>query len=113
LPTRIQPSLILRSSNEWYPNLDNILDFKVDDKWENNTHCDYLPGILPVTCGYINVSVGNPGGRPGGANHKGCLDFFRRPKPVFDVVASQYKKSVTEAYAASRPGNTIMYNNQQ
>jgi hypothetical protein len=69
----------------------HITDFKVDDKWENNTHCDYLPGIKPLTCGYIKVDTSKAFGRPGGANHKGSLDFFRRPKPIFSIVASRYK----------------------
>ena len=69
----------------------HITDFKVDDKWENNTHCDYLPGIKPLTCGYIEVDTSKAFGRPGGANHKGSLDFFRRPKPIFSIVASKYK----------------------
>ena len=67
------------------------LDFKVDDRWENNTHCDYLPEVFPKTCGYIDVDIGRANGRPGGANHKGSVDFFRRPKPVFWVVSSQYE----------------------
>jgi len=65
----------------------HFFDFKVDDKWENKTHCDYLPGVEPLTCGYIDM--GNE--RPGGANHKGAVDFFRRPKPAFSVVASKFK----------------------
>lgn len=65
----------------------HFFDFKVDDKWENNTHCDYLPGVEPLTCGYIDVS----NFRPGGANHKGSVDFFRRPKPAFPLIASKYK----------------------
>lgn len=63
-------------------------DFKVNDKWENNTHCDYLPSVTPKTCGFIDVESSF---RPGGANHKGSIDFFRRPKPVFSIVASQYE----------------------
>jgi len=69
----------------------HFFDFKVDDQWENNTHCDYLPGVVPLTCGYIGVDTTKPSGRPGGANHKGSVDFFRREKPVFCLVASKYK----------------------
>eukprot|EP00536_Pseudo-nitzschia_multiseries_P002780 jgi/Psemu1/236028/estExt_Genewise1.C_380117 len=74
------------------PNISGIalwhfFDFKVDDEWENNTHCDYLPDVKPATCGYIDADSN----RPGGANHKGSVDFFRRPKPAFSVVASKYK----------------------
>jgi beta-glucuronidase len=78
------------------PNISGIclwhfFDFKVDDKWENNTHCDYLPYVEPPTCGYINVSTTSVGGRPGGLNHKGAFDFYRRPKPVFSIVAAKFE----------------------
>jgi beta-glucuronidase len=68
----------------------HFFDFKVDDKWENNTHCDYLPDVEPPTCGYIYVNTTSPSGRPGGANHKGVMDFFRRPKPAYAMVAQRY-----------------------
>ncbi|KAL3903986.1 MAG: hypothetical protein SGILL_010241, partial [Bacillariaceae sp.] len=70
----------------------HFFDFKVDDKWENNTHCDYLPGVNPPTCGHIQVGKG-ASGRPGGANHKGVVDFYRRPKPVFPIIAAKYNKA--------------------
>lgn len=70
----------------------HFFDFKVDDIWENNTHCDYLPGVSPPTCGYIAVNLTSNYGRPGGANHKGVLDFFRRPKPSYALVAAKYKE---------------------
>eukprot|EP00934_Nitzschia_sp_Nitz4_P001701 Nitzschia sp. Nitz4//scaffold180_size44305//9875//11896//NITZ4_007235-RA/size44305-processed-gene-0.18-mRNA-1//-1//CDS//3329539455//1701//frame0 len=75
----------------------HFFDFKVDDQWENNTHCDYLPDASPPTCGYIEVNTSSAAGRPGGANHKGVLDFFRRPKPSFSLVASRYKNVTTLA----------------
>ena len=68
----------------------HFFDFKVDDKWENNTYCDYLPNVDPPTCGYIYANVSQRGGRPGGANHKGSLDFWRRKKPIFDIVSAKY-----------------------
>ena len=68
----------------------HFFDFKVNDRWQNNTHCDYLPHVEPPTCGYINVNTSSPSGRPGGANHKGVLDFFRRPKPAYAMVAERY-----------------------
>ena len=73
------------------PNISGItlwhfFDFKVADAYENNTHCDFVPDEYPPTCAYINVSSN----RPGGANHKGVVDFWRREKPVFDVVAAKY-----------------------
>ena len=63
----------------------HFMDFKVDDANEHGTHCDYLPGVYPPTCGYIKIDA-----RPGGENHKGVVDFWRRKKPAFDVVAAKY-----------------------
>ncbi|KAG7352478.1 beta-galactosidase [Nitzschia inconspicua] len=79
------------------PNISGIclwhfFDFKVDDKWENNTHCDYLPDVEPPLCGYIDVDTSRALGRPGGLNHKGVVDFYRRPKPVFSIVAAKYQE---------------------
>jgi beta-glucuronidase len=69
----------------------HFFDFKVNDGYEHNTHCDYLPNVDPPTCGYINVNTSTPFGRPGGMNHKGSVDFYRRPKPIFPIVAAKYK----------------------
>merc|ERR1712070_1169785 len=86
----------------------HFYDFKVDNcgaHWpckgggqENNTHCDYnhsppttfeeLASKGPPNC--TSIIVNN---RPGGENHKGTLDFWRRPKPVFTVVADKYKNA--------------------
>jgi beta-glucuronidase len=71
----------------------HFFDFKVDDKWENNTNCDYLPGVYPPICGYIKVNTSRSWDRPGGANHKGVLDFWRRKKPIFDIVAAKYNST--------------------
>jgi beta-glucuronidase len=84
------------------PNISGIslwhfFDFKVNDRWENNTHCDYLPGVEPPTCGYIAVNTSTPMGRPGGANHKGVLDWFRRPKPAYAMVAGKYANVTQQA----------------
>ena len=63
---------------------------------ENNTHCVYdhappttfeeLARVGPPNCTYIEIN-----GRPGGENHKGSLDFWRREKPAFRIVAEKYK----------------------
>ena len=57
--------------------------------------CDYLPhgpwGATPWDCAYIDTSVK----RPGGENHKGSVDFWRRKKEVFPLVAA--------IYAAAKP----------
>mmetsp|Transcript_17243 Transcript_17243/g.51472 ORF Transcript_17243/g.51472 Transcript_17243/m.51472 type:complete len:663 (-) Transcript_17243:22-2010(-) len=84
----------------------HFTDFKVDNcgtDWpcnngpgqENNTHCTWdhaplptfeeLDAVGPPNCTAIVVD-----NRPGGANHKGSVDFWRREKPVFGVVAAKY-----------------------
>jgi beta-glucuronidase len=83
----------------------HFFDFKVDDKWENNTHCDYLPGVNPPTCGYIQVDK-DARGRPGGANHKGVVDFYRRPKPVFPIIAAKYA-NVTDVVDVSKGAGAV------
>ena len=65
-----------------------LFDFKTFDNTENNTHCDYVPNVYPPICAYINVSSAIS--RPGGLNHKGVVDFWRRKKPSYDIVASKY-----------------------
>ena len=67
----------------------HLFDFKVDDKEENNTHCEYEPDVYPPICGWIDPESN----RPAGYNHKGVLDFWRRPKPIFQIVASMYNAS--------------------
>jgi len=88
----------------------HLFDFKVDNcgaHWpcsshdgsygqENNTHCPYnhpppttfqeLASEGPPNCTIILVN-----NRPGGENHKGSIDFWRREKPVFGIVAAKYK----------------------
>lgn len=80
------------------PNISGIslwhfFDFKVDDKWQNYTSCDYLPETEPPLCGYIDVDASKALDRPGGLNHKGVLDFYRRPKPIFSIVAAKYQNA--------------------
>lgn len=54
--------------------------------------CDYLPHpnnlSVPWDCAYIDVSCG----RPGGENHKGQVDFWRRIKQSFAPLAAIYAK---------------------
>jgi beta-glucuronidase len=64
----------------------HFFDFKVNDAFENNTHCDFLPSVYPPTCGYIDEKST----RPGGANHKGVVDFWRRKKSSFEEVAKRF-----------------------
>jgi len=85
----------------------HFYDFKVDNcgsTWpchgrpgqENGTHCTYdhpppttfeeLRRLGPPNCTAIAPTF-----RPGGTNHKGVLDFWRRPKPAFAMVAAKYR----------------------
>jgi beta-glucuronidase len=68
----------------------HFFDFKINDKYENNTHCEYIPDLYPPTCGFIRANTSSPSGRPGGENHKGVLDFWRRKKPGFYAVAAKF-----------------------
>lgn len=63
----------------------HFFDFKVNDANENNTHCEYIDHLYPPVCAYIKID-----GRPGGINHKGVIDFWRRPKPAYKIVATKY-----------------------
>ena len=66
----------------------HFFDFKVNDAAENGTACQYAPGVFPPTCTSIALSF-----RPGGENHKGVVDFWRRPKPAFAQVAARFNAS--------------------
>lgn len=69
----------------------HFFDFKVDDN--KCGPCDYQPGVLPPTCSYINISSASGCGRPGGENHKGVVDAWRRPKEGYGVVGRLYNAS--------------------
>jgi len=69
-------------------------DFKGNDGAQRDGPCDYVEGVYPPICAFIDVTQN----RPGGENHKGVLDFWRREKPAFDAVAAQY--NATKAKAA-------------
>jgi len=85
----------LRNDNVSGLTLWHFFDFKVDDGEENGTACEYIPDMFPPNCSYIDIN-----GRPGGVNHKGSLDFWRRPKPVFQLVAAKYNATKAAATAA-------------
>eukprot|EP00411_Alexandrium_monilatum_P092372 CAMPEP_0175749798 /NCGR_PEP_ID=MMETSP0097-20121207/60342_1 /TAXON_ID=311494 /ORGANISM="Alexandrium monilatum, Strain CCMP3105" /LENGTH=212 /DNA_ID=CAMNT_0017058377 /DNA_START=15 /DNA_END=650 /DNA_ORIENTATION=+ len=51
--------------------------------------CEYLKNVTPPTCAYVNASCH----RPGGINHKGVVDLWRRKKEAYDVVAAKYNAS--------------------
>lgn len=68
----------------------HYFDFKGNDGAEEKCGpCDYIPGVDPPTCAYINVDCN----RPGGENHKGVVDFWRRVKQAYPVVAAKYNAS--------------------
>merc|ERR1712048_1333168 len=72
----------------------HYFDFKGnDDATSLCGHWDYIPDVYPPTCAYIDVNCG----RPGGENHKGVVDFWRREKQAYSVVAAKYKSSPTPA----------------
>jgi beta-glucuronidase len=105
------------------PNISGIAlwhfyDFKVDNcghSWpcpakhspaggqENHTHCEYdhpppttfaeLDAEGPPNCTYIEIN-----NRPGGENHKGSVDFWRREKPAFVSAAAKFAKANTPGY---------------
>jgi len=71
----------------------HYFDFKGNDAATQKCgHCDYLPDVYPPTCSFIDVSCN----RPGGENHKGVVDFWRREKQVYSVIASKYNASILE-----------------
>ena len=104
----------------------HFFDFKVENcnildcsQQENNTHCKWnhdppttfadLAAEGPPNCTYIKIN-----GRPGGENHKGSIDFWRRPKPIFHTVAAKYNASRVEAgadanAAAAKDGVAPLY----
>lgn len=59
--------------------------------------CDYSPPCVdlskPCNCAYISTSSG----RPGGENHKGVVDFWRRTKEEFGPIAAIYKSGLEAA----------------
>eukprot|EP00929_Paragymnodinium_shiwhaense_P046435 TRINITY_DN23639_c0_g1_i1.p1 TRINITY_DN23639_c0_g1~~TRINITY_DN23639_c0_g1_i1.p1 ORF type:complete len:464 (+),score=91.85 TRINITY_DN23639_c0_g1_i1:234-1625(+) len=71
----------------------HFFDFKGnDDAQATCGPCEYLPGVSPPTCSYVNVSCD----RPGGLNHKGVVDFWRRQKQAYSVVGKMYNQSLAE-----------------
>eukprot|EP00050_Salpingoeca_kvevrii_P002588 m.197425 g.197425 ORF g.197425 m.197425 type:complete len:621 (+) comp10645_c0_seq1:1304-3166(+) len=70
-----------------------LTDIKVDAC----SPCTYEPHPenldVPWTCSFIDVTCH----RPGGENHKGSVDFWRRKKQVFFTVQQLYKGNATQA----------------
>lgn len=72
----------------------HFFDFKGNDAAQRCGPCHYLPDFLPPVCGWYNMT-GDCSSRPGGMNHKGVVDFYRRKKPVFDVVKAKYARAAS------------------
>eukprot|EP00933_Yihiella_yeosuensis_P028900 TRINITY_DN22673_c0_g1_i1.p1 TRINITY_DN22673_c0_g1~~TRINITY_DN22673_c0_g1_i1.p1 ORF type:complete len:641 (-),score=102.98 TRINITY_DN22673_c0_g1_i1:275-2197(-) len=79
----------------------HFFDFKGDDAAQKCGPCKYVPNVSPPLCSWYNMT-GQCGWRPGGLNHKGVLDTYRRPKPSFYSVAALYghEKSKTSSAPA-------------
>jgi len=59
-------------------------DIKVDSSCAQCVYKPHPPSLsVPWDCSYIDVNCG----RPGGENHKGLVDFWRREKMSFAVLA--------------------------
>jgi len=70
-------------------------DIKADDgDTKNCGSCTYYPHppslSVPWNCSYISVKCG----RPGGENHKGVVDYWRREKLDFTTIQNIYKGKV-------------------
>lgn len=77
----------------------HFFDFKGNDEAQAAGPCDYLPGFsYPPLCGFVNVTDNK---RPGGLNHKGAVDFWRRIKPSFYAVANLYHAAAAQAGATT------------
>lgn len=70
----------------------HYFDFKGnDDATLECGPCEYIPDSNPPTCSYVDVNCN----RPAGLNHKGVVDFWRREKQAYSVVAEKYNKALT------------------
>jgi beta-glucuronidase len=67
-----------------------------DDAQRKCGQCEYAPHppslSVPWDCAYISVKCG----RPGGENHKGQVDFWRRKKDSFHKVQEHYRRGKLE-----------------
>lgn len=71
----------------------HFFDFKANDHdTERCGPCQYLKGVSPPTCGFVDME--RCARRPGSLNHKGVVDFWRRPKPAFAMVARKFNATL-------------------
>lgn len=76
----------------------HFFDFKGNDgATERCGPCDYLPNTDPPLCGYYNLTTCQAN-RPGGVNHKGVVDYYRRKKESYTVVAAMYLNHTSLAH---------------
>ena len=85
----------------------HFFDFKTDDETQACGPCAYLAGVTPPTCGYIAIDHCGDSTtvRPGGTNHKGVVDFWRRKKMSYTVVAARFNASLHGETFALRPSD--------
>lgn len=69
----------------------HFFDFKGNDEAQACGPCHYKPNVHPPVCTWYNLT-GSCGKRPGGLNHKGVVDAYRRKKPSFKSVKRKYGK---------------------
>lgn len=67
----------------------HFFDFKGNDEAQACGPCHYKPDTQPPLCAWYNLT-GSCGRRPGGLNHKGVVDAYRRKKPSFESVKAKY-----------------------
>lgn len=67
----------------------HFFDFKGNDEAQACGPCHYEPHQLPPVCAWYNMT-GSCSRRPGGVNHKGVVDLYRRKKPSFESVKAKY-----------------------
>ena len=64
------------------------MDFKISHKLTGVDYCPMVPGVFPPQRIWINENSS----RPCGTNHKGVVDFWRRPKLAYNEVAKRYSR---------------------
>jgi len=70
----------------------HFFDFKGNDGAQACGPCHYKPDTQPPLCAWYNMT-GSCGRRPGGLNHKGVVDAYRRKKPSFESVKAKYGRN--------------------
>jgi beta-glucuronidase len=75
----------------------HFFDFKGADRCSSYCKpCEYAAGVFPPRATYVDADRCF---RPCGANHKGVVDFWRRPKPSYAVVVALFRNATAKARA--------------